>query len=562
MPSTGGLASLFTIAGAGSTVFTSPNTNTDSTSLLRSRLEFDAYNDTTPTLAADSVQLGEGFVKFYQIDLGDTYWSHVPGGNLDSSAASYLRTGMTHYADHRNCGDWHFVADSVTGAAAHYSWQFFPAIAYDSAWFYNPATNAGVAVDGGNYGWYDGNGTLHWFVKDSGAGPTYKTGLDSNFTQVYNATHTQLTTKYTTSEETRLTTLKGAPTNAADQWAVWLATITPNRDGNTVVPTPGPVCYPAGDPHLVAIERTGWMGSSGSGNGKGYGWKGGVDSTFTYGAGGGPGTAIPANLGVGHWSVYPGTVTWANTNFKTTHTDWAALFPIDTLGNPSFQGVVAVHGSTGISGNVDGHISVYSDGNIGIIDDLRLVTGTTDTTCNHGMGIVAGNDILALDNAINVPQHWTPNESGDGTLTDWVDLRPDNGGSGGVSQQGASPNGGSLYAQATVMALGSWGAEGLNPDTNYVSTVYCSTAQPPDYYKRGCLYVFGSLIQNTRQTVNSGSGGPGGYGYAKGYTYDICAVQNPLPYFPTTGRLIENKYYEVNPNTFSAAALYQSLQLP
>ena len=47
-----------------------------------------------------------------------------------------------------------------------------------------------------------------------------------------------------------------------------------------------------------------------------------------------------------------------------------------------------------------------------------------------------------------------------------------------------------------------------------------------------------------------------------GLRYATTAVINPLPYFPTTGRLIENKYYEVNPNTFSAAALYQSLQLP
>jgi hypothetical protein len=62
--------------------------------------------------------------------------------------------------------------------------------------------------------------------------------------------------------------------------------------------------------------------------------------------------------------------------------------------------------------------------------------------------------------------------------------------------------------------------------------------------------------------VNSGSGGAGGYGYSKRYQYDICAVKNPLPYFPTTGRLILNKYYEHDPNHFSVAALYQSLALP
>jgi hypothetical protein len=113
------------------------------------------------------------------------------------------------------------------------------------------------------------------------------------------------------------------------------------------------------------------------------------------------------------------------------------------------------------------------------------------------------------------------------------------------------------------MSLGSWGAEGLNADTNYVSSVLCPASLPPDnIYKRGCLYVFGSIIQNLRVTVNSGSGGALGYGYSKRYQYDICAVKNPLPYFPTTGRLVLNKYYEHDPNHFSVAALYQSLALP
>jgi len=113
------------------------------------------------------------------------------------------------------------------------------------------------------------------------------------------------------------------------------------------------------------------------------------------------------------------------------------------------------------------------------------------------------------------------------------------------------------------MALNSWGAEGLTADSAYTSSVLCATSAPPDnIYKRGCLYVFGSIIQNSRVTVNSGSGGAGGYGYAKRYQYDICAVTNPLPYFPTTGRLIENKYYEHDPNHFNVAALYQSLQGP
>jgi hypothetical protein len=283
-----------------------------------------------------------------------------------------------------------------------------------------------------------------------------------------------------------------------------------------------------------------------------------VDSTFTY-ASGGPAPTIPALAGLGHWVVWPGTaISWANTNFKGNHTDWAALFPIDTTLNPGFKGVIGVHGSTGVSGNVDGHVTLYIDGQVGMIDNLRLTTDQGDSTCEHGIGIVSSQSVLATDNAVNVPQHWNLNDPS-GTLdSNWVTLRDNNSGGNGTSTFG-----GSLYVQSTVMALNSWGAEGLTADTSYTSSVLCATTAPPDnIYKRGCLYVFGSIIQNSRVTVNSGSGGAGGYGYAKRYQYDICAVTNPLPYFPTTGRLIENKYYEHDPNRFNVAALYQSLQGP
>ena len=38
-----------------------------------------------------------------------------------------------------------------------------------------------------------------------------------------------------------------------------------------------------------------------------------------------------------------------------------------------------------------------------------------------------------------------------------------------------------------------------------------------------------------------------GYGYIKRYSYDRCAVVNPPPYFPTTGRFQDNRYYELDP---------------
>ncbi len=544
LPNTSALSGLFARAAVGSTEFTSVNANTDSSSLLKSRLEFVAYNTTTPA-TGDSTGPGEGFVKFYSVDKTRHYWTATfTAAKRDSAAASYLRAGLNKKGDQRNCGDWHFVADSAPGATGpKYSWQFFPAAVHDSSWFQLPEKDSGsIAVRGQNFAWRSGDSTVHWFVRDSGAGPQYKPGLDSNFMQVFDPQHPQLTSTYNKSERTRDTVERAAsPATAAQLWAVWLSAITPSRDASA----PAPACFAAGDPHLVSMERTGWKNATN----QGFGWRGGTDSTYTYGTGG-PGRLMPDTLGVGKWQLWTGGALAFPASMTAAHKDWPVLFPIDTTYNAAFQGVIAVHGATAISGNVDGHVTVYSDGTVGMIDNLRLVTDESDTLCKHGIGIVSGNDITALDNAINVPQHWTPSDPSSTTGTHWVTLR--NGSFGG-----------SLYVESTVMSLGSWGAEGLTADSSYTSSVLCPTSAPPDnIYKRGCLYVFGSIIQNLRVTVNSGSNGAAGFGYSKRYQYDICAVKNPLPYFPTTGRLILNRYYEHDPNQFNVAALYAALATP
>jgi hypothetical protein len=190
--------------------------------------------------------------------------------------------------------------------------------------------------------------------------------------------------------------------------------------------------------------------------------------------------------------------------------------------------VVAAHGSVGLSGIMNGHVTVYTDGSAAILDNM-LLTNAADTTCQHLFGILAGHNILTADNGINSPA---------GNNVTRLNMR------GGSS---------SLWVQSTVMALLSWGAEGLVPDPGVLAVPQvqpCNTA----FLARGCLNVQGSIIQTTRQTVNGG-----GYGYEKVYSYDECAAQNPLPFFPTTGRYTINNYYESNPVNFNVAALYSAL---
>ncbi len=116
------------------------------------------------------------------------------------------------------------------------------------------------------------------------------------------------------------------------------------------------------------------------------------------------------------------------------------------------------------------------------------------------------------------------------------------------------------------MALTSWGVEGLvndpTPPPTSVGPPYFLPLQQVcngQAYARGCLWVQGSIIRDPRVTVNGGNGTTTGFGYAKRYQYDECEVQNPLPYFPTTGRFTINNYYESDPANFNVAALFAAL---
>ena len=73
---------------------------------------------------------------------------------------------------------------------------------------------------------------------------------------------------------------------------------------------------------------------------------------------------------------------------------------------------------------------------------------------------------------------------------------------------------------------------------------------------RGCLYLTGGLIQERRGAV----GTSGGTGFVKRYSYDRCAAVQPPPYFPTTGRFLDNRYLEIDPVGFNVGRLFASLR--
>ncbi len=75
---------------------------------------------------------------------------------------------------------------------------------------------------------------------------------------------------------------------------------------------------------------------------------------------------------------------------------------------------------------------------------------------------------------------------------------------------------------------------------------------------RGCLYLTGGVIQQTRGVTGLSDG----HGYIKRYAYDACGQTDPPPYFPTTGHFVRGHYFEVDPTNFDVAAYFKLLTPP
>lgn len=276
----------------------------------------------------------------------------------------------------------------------------------------------------------------------------------------------------------------------------------------TIMQRAGARCYLGGDPHLVAVERPGSYGAAAV-------QKGGDDTTFT------------ASDNFGTWSQFTSTPLAAISSKRP----WDApyLFPLHRSMNPPAKGVVYVSGTTGVSGVLRGKVTLYATGTIVVLDDTRYANDPGKGVCQDMLGLLAANDAVVADNALLTPQRVKTTSP---YVTRNVDDTKD------------------LYLQAVVMALNtSFRVQNYTGGPNNVND--CDTSNNG----RGCLYLTGGLIQQSRGAVGLLSG----EGFIKRYSYDRCAIINPPPYFPTTGRFADNRYYELNPVGFDALALYKSI---
>lgn len=268
-------------------------------------------------------------------------------------------------------------------------------------------------------------------------------------------------------------------------------------------------CYPAGDPHLVATDRLGVAGYTASDY-----QKGGSDTTFT------------ATGKYGAWKLNP-TAPGAPISTRRPW-DYKYLYPTNRQYNSSAKGVIYFSGNVGLSGLLNGQVTVYAKGTIVLLDDIKYTWDPVLGNCNTGdmLGLIASNDIVIADNAINSPQ-----DVGSGNWRALDDTKD-------------------YYIHGVMMALGtSFRVQNFSVGPTAVNNCDITVNG------RGCIYLSGGLIQNSRGAVGQSNG----RGFAKRYSYDHCAVANPPPYFPTTGRFEDNRYLELDPAGFNHTAYFASI---
>ena len=207
------------------------------------------------------------------------------------------------------------------------------------------------------------------------------------------------------------------------------------------------------------------------------------------------------------------------------------LFPLSRSLNVNFKGVIYVNGKVGVSGVVRGRVSVVSPDAIIVLDDLRQANDPGTGICDDIVGLITTGNVVLSDDVLTSPQA----KNNGGSLKTFDET-------------------GSEFIQAVILALGVFTAEnyGTGPTSSTTGRENCESTN----WGRGCLYLTGGVVQETRGAVGQSDG----HGYKKRYSYNACAGTNPPPYFPTTGRFEPNRIYELDPTGFDAASWFAANQ--
>ncbi|HEY4099859.1 MAG TPA: hypothetical protein VGM20_03160 [Gemmatimonadales bacterium] len=240
--------------------------------------------------------------------------------------------------------------------------------------------------------------------------------------------------------------------------------------------------------------------------------------------------------------------------------DASYLIPLGA--NPNFKGVIYVNGDVALSGKLRGRVSVFATGNIVMADDLLYQNppGTNCSATGDIFGAIATRDVVIEDNNLQTP--FAVNSKVYGGFDDTND---------------ANYNMFLLAAGDGGTTNGNWYGEGVSSPWNYYTTAFpVASAEPGTANSNwdisainqkcgsavnGCVRVTGGLAQG--RVDDATYYGSGFYGWAEAHTYDACGGVNPPPYFPTTGRFIPSRYYEIDPvwlNSIGIGTYFTRLQ--
>ena len=236
----------------------------------------------------------------------------------------------------------------------------------------------------------------------------------------------------------------------------------------------------------------------------------------------------------GAWQTYPGAVD-PRVLLRAPLGEAAYLFPLHRSVNTGARGVINVNGTTGISGKLVGRVTLHTTGTIVVLDDVSYGTNPATTgRCVDILGLLSDKDVVVADNLLN----------------NQADVWP----TAVNTQMAILDDTKDLTLHSVVMALNT-SFRVQNYNTGMTTGNPCNGNEKG----RGCLALLGGLIQQARGAVGTTSGGGGGTGFLKQYTYDRCANLRPPPYFPTTGRFLDNRYMEVDPVSFNIGTMMARL---
>lgn len=210
------------------------------------------------------------------------------------------------------------------------------------------------------------------------------------------------------------------------------------------------------------------------------------------------------------------------------------LIPLGS--NANFKGVIFVTGDVAISGRLRGRVSIFATGNIILADDLTY-QNPPGTKCDEQgdiFGAISSKNVVIEDNNLQTPFFvsntvWGGFDDTNDANYNMFLLAAGTVGSSDGNFYGEGVDGGGLPVDI-------WsGAAAVN-----ASAVSQRCGDAPN----GCVRVSGGLAQGR---VDNATYSYRRYGWGEAHAYDPCGAVNPPPYFPTTGRFIESRYYELDP---------------